>query len=136
MTRPRKWTRYAANAVQALIAILALTLAIRALRKQWSNSSLELSHLHPAWGWIALSGILFLVTYAVLIETWREVLRAWQTRLRFIDAARIWSITNLYRYIPGKVFQIPAMAIMARQANAKPIPATGSAILNVAVNLI
>jgi len=136
MTQRRRLPRYAANGAQALIAILALTLAIRALRKQWSNSSNELGHLHPTWGWIALSGILFLVTYGVLIETWRKVLRAWQTRLTFIDAARIWSITNLYRYIPGKLFQIPAMAIMAKQANAKPIPATGSAILNVAVNLI
>ena len=136
MTERRRWTRYAAVAAQAILGILALTLAILALRKQWASSSIDFGRLRPDWLWIAISGLLFLATYAVLIETWREVLRAWRTYLSFFDATRIWAITNLYRYLPGKVMQIPAMAIMSKQANAKPVAATGSAILNVVINLI
>ena len=136
MADRRRWTRYAAAAAQALLAVIALTIAFRTLQKQWSGSSAVIGRLRPDWLWISLSGILFLATYAVLIETWREVLRVWRTHLSFANAARIWSVSNLYRYVPGKLWQIGAMGVMAQRAKANPIPATGSAILNVAVNLI
>ena len=136
MTARPTWTRYAARLVQAAIGITVLVYAVRALRKQWSTSSVDLSQLHPNWLWIGISGVLFLITYAVLIEMWREVLRGWGSRLRFWVAARIWTISNLGRYVPGKVFQIGAMGVMAERAGVSPVAATGSAILNVVVNLI
>jgi hypothetical protein len=131
-----RWTRYAARALQAAIGLVVLAYAVRALRKQWSTSSVDLGQLHPNWIWIALSGVLFLTTYAVLIEMWREVLRGWGARLQFWVAARIWTISNLGRYVPGKVVQIGAMGVMAERAGVSPVAATGSAILNVVVNLI
>lgn len=136
MIRRHGWTHYVSTGAQALVAIAALAFAIHALRKQWSGSSVDLGHIQPNWLWVAISGALFLITYAVLIETWREVLRAWRMRLSFMNAARIWSVSNLYRYVPGKLWQIGAMGVMAQRARINPIPATGSAILNVAVNLI
>lgn len=130
------WTRYAARMLQAAIGITVLVYAVRALRKQWSTSSVDLGQLHPNWLWIGISGVLFLLTYAVLIEMWREVLRGWGARLGFWVAARIWTISNLGRYVPGKVVQIGAMGVMSERAGVSPVAATGSAILNVVVNLI
>jgi hypothetical protein len=130
------WTRYAARALQAAIGLVVLAYAVRALRKQWSTSSVDLGQLHPNWIWIAVSGVLFLTTYAVLIEMWREVLRGWGSRLGFWVAARIWTVSNLGRYVPGKFVQIGAMGVMAERAGVSPVAATGSAILNVVVNLI
>lgn len=130
------WTRYAARLLQAAIGITVLVYAVRALRKQWSSSSVDLTRLHPNWLWIGLSGVLFLITYAVLIEMWREVLRGWGARLGFWVAARIWTVSNLGRYVPGKVVQIGAMGVMSERAGVSPVAATGSAILNVVVNLI
>lgn len=130
------WTRYAGRVLQAAIGITVLVYAVRALRRQWSTASVDLSRLHPNWLWIGLSGVLFLATYAVLIEMWREVLRGWGSRLRFWVAARIWTVSNLGRYVPGKVVQIGAMGVMAERAGVSPVAATGSAILNVVVNLI
>lgn len=130
------WTRYAARVLQAAIGITVLVYAVRALRRQWSTAAVDLGRLHPNWLWIGLSGVLFLATYAVLIEMWREVLRGWGSRLRFWVAARIWTVSNLGRYVPGKVVQIGAMGVMAERAGVSPVAATGSAILNVVVNLI
>src|SRR5438270_7458388 len=132
----RRSTRYALAAGQAVIAIGALAIAFRTLHSQWNGASAVLARLRPDWLWIWLSGVLFLATYAVLIETWREVLRSWQARLGFANAARIWSISNLYRYVPGKLWQIGAMGVMAQRDKVNPLAASGSAILNVAVNLI
>lgn len=130
------FTRYAGWLLQAGIGVMALLYAVRALRNQWSDSTVAFGQLHPNWVWIAISGVLFLVSYAVLIEMWREVLRGWGSRLAFWAAARIWTISNLGRYVPGKVVQIGAMGVMSERAGVSPIAATGSSILNVLVNLI
>jgi hypothetical protein len=129
-------TRYAARALQAALAVIALWFAYRALRAQWTGAPVALGDVHPNWTWVALSGVIFLCTYAVLVETWREVLRAWNASLGFVAAARIWSVSNLGRYVPGKLWQIGAMGVMAERAGVSAVAATGSAILNVIVNLI
>lgn len=125
-----------ARATQILIGITALVFAFRAVEKQWTSSSVDLGQIHPDWTWVALSGLIFLSTYAVLVETWREMLRVWGNELPFSKAVRIWSISNLGRYIPGKLWQVGAMAAMAERAGVSAIAATGSAIVNVVVNLI
>ena len=43
------------------------------------------------------------------------------------SAARIWTVSNLGKYLPGKVWAIAGMALMARQAGVSPAAATGSA---------
>jgi hypothetical protein len=87
------------------------------------------------WYWIAWSWVIVLVSYAVLIETWRRMLAAWGDRVPFIDAARIWFVSNLARNLPGKVWSIPWMAMMSRQANVSPAASIGAAVLSTAVNI-
>ena len=91
---------------------------------------------HPNWGVIALSGLVFLLAHAVLVETWRSVLGCWDEHLPFWSAARVWSVSNLGRYIPGKVWQIGVMGAMARQLQVSPIAASGSALLGTLVNIV
>jgi hypothetical protein len=91
---------------------------------------------NPDWAMIALSGILFLCAHAVLVQTWRSVLGCWDARLPFWTAARIWSVSNLGRYLPGKIWQIGAMGAMARDVGVSPIAASGSAILGTLVNIV
>ena len=90
----------------------------------------------PQWGMIALSGAVFLLAHAVLVETWRTVLSCWDEHLPFWSAARVWSVSNLARYLPGKIWQIGAMGAMARELNVSPIAASGSALLGTLVNII
>jgi hypothetical protein len=130
-----KITRYAFRAVQVALVVAIVWYAGSALRRQWKNSSAALEQIHPSWGWVAISGIIFLSTYCVLLETWREVLRIWGSRLDFVNAARIWTVSNLGRYVPGKLWQIGTMAWMAEREKVSPIAATGSSILNVVVKL-
>jgi hypothetical protein len=91
---------------------------------------------HPRWTMVALSGALFLVAHAVLVQTWRTVLACWDARLSFWSAARIWSVSNLGKYVPGKIWQIGAMSAMSRELGVSPIAASGSAILGTLVNVI
>lgn len=91
---------------------------------------------HPRWGMIALSGSLFLVTHAILVQTWRSVLACWGARLPFWSAARIWSVSSLGKYVPGKIWQVGAMSAMSRELGISPIAASGSAILGTLVNVL
>ncbi len=115
---------------------------IYALITQWGTLRTAAAQAHPQWGFIALSCAIVLITYALLIEAWRALLGAWEGRTRgvgegmeesgrigFWDSARIWSISNLGRYLPGKVWQIGTLAIMVQPHGISSIAAVGSAIL-------
>jgi hypothetical protein len=126
----------AGRLVFALLAIAAVVLAARDIIGQWQSFRAAGESLRFHWpSIIASSGIVF-VAYAILIETWRRVVRAWASELPFRDAARIWFVSNLGRYIPGKVWQIAAMGAMAQEAGVSPLAASGSAIVVNLVNLL
>src|SRR5690606_3072472 len=74
--------------------------------------------------------------YAVLIEAWRRMVGGWGAPLGYRHAARIWFVSNLGRYVPGKVWQITAMAVMAERAGVSRYAAAGSALLVNLANVV
>lgn len=88
------------------------------------------------WNRLALASLLVLVSYALLIQTWRLVLGRWGARLGYADAARIWTVSNLGKYVPGKVWQITAMGAMVHRLGVSPIVAGASSVLITLVNTV
>jgi hypothetical protein len=74
-----------------------------------------------------------IATYLLLIEAWRATLRVWSESLPFPAAARIWFVSNLGKYVPGKVWQIAAMGALAQKRGVSATAAIGSSLL---VNLV
>lgn len=91
--------------------------------------------LRLAWTPIVAATAIVFATYALLIQLWRLVLVHWDARLGFVDAARIWSVANLGRFVPGRVAQIGAMAYMARERGVSAVAAAGSSVLNTLINI-
>ena len=89
----------------------------------------------PQWGLVAASGAVFLLAHAVLVTTWRMVLSCWGEGLPFWTAARVWSVSNLGRYVPGNIWTIGAMAAMSRELEVSPVAAGGAALLGTLVNI-
>lgn len=112
-----------------------LWFAYRALRGSWAELRREPLPDRIGWSWVLASTATFLIAYLVLIQTWRVILTSWSDRLPFLGAARIWMVSNLGRYVPGKVWQIAAMGALAQRAGVSPVAATGSAVLGTAVNI-
>lgn len=123
-------------AAQVVLAALVVWYAADRLRGQWREVGAVAATLEPRWGIIALSAGVVLLTYALLIETWRRVVRGWGSHLAYRDAARIWTISNLGRYVPGKVWQLGTMAYMAQQKGVSPMVAAGSALVVTVINLV
>jgi uncharacterized membrane protein YbhN (UPF0104 family) len=123
-------------AAQLALAAVIVWFAVDRLRGQWSEVAQTAAGLEPRWSIVALSCLVVLLTYAVLIQTWRTVVAGWGQRLGFMDAARIWTVSNLGRYVPGKVWQLGAMAYLAEQRGVSGVVAAGSALVVTVVNLI
>lgn len=107
--------------------------AARAIANQWQDVAPALRNLRIDWVRILASGTIVIATYLLLVEAWRSTLRAWGEQLPYSAAARIWFVSNLGKYLPGKVWQIAAMGAMAQQRGVSPAAAIGSALV---VNLV
>jgi hypothetical protein len=116
-------------AAQWLLAVAIVWYAAAALRGQWSEAGERLQSIRPQWGWIVLSTLIVFATYALLNETWRRVILSTGQSLGFSDAVRIWFVSNLGKYVPGKIWSIAAMTMMARKNNVSPTVAAGSSVL-------
>ena len=120
--------------VAFVAAVLAY--ATNAIVGQWGALRAHAAALEPRWGLVALSGAIVLAAYALLVATWRAMLGAWGASLPLADAAEIWFVSNLGKYIPGKVWQIAAMGAMAQRRGVSPVAAAGSALLVNLANIV
>ena len=128
MPRNRLWV-----VVQILFGAAVAWFAGRALATEWSGVRALLADARPKWTQIALSAVPVVVAYALLIHVWRAMLAEWResagTPLSYREAARIWFVSNLGRYVPGKIWQIATMSVMAQRRGVSPVAATGSSLI-------
>jgi uncharacterized membrane protein YbhN (UPF0104 family) len=80
--------------------------------------------------------VIVLGTYALLVQVWRALMAGAGSRLPFWRAAEIWSISNLWRYVPGKIWSIGAMSVMAQRAQVPAEAAASASILGVVLNIM
>ena len=113
-----------------------LFFAFTALAGQWNQVGARLLHIQFGWEHIVPATALIFVTYALLIEGWRRILSGWHSHLAFRPAARIWFLSNLGKYVPGNIWSLTAMGVMARERGISGIAAAGSSIIMQAVSLV
>jgi hypothetical protein len=124
------------RAAQVVFVVAMLWFAGWFLAEHWLELRAVGSTLTPSWWRILGSAGIVLASYAVLIATWRAMVTAWGARIAPGPAARIWFVSNLGRYVPGKIWQVTAMGAMAHRAGVPPMVAAGSAIVISLVNVV
>ncbi len=122
--------------LQILLAMVVLVLAGRLIFRTWNASDVSVASLHPRWSWILASALPVAFAYALLIESWRIALRAWGAQLAFADATRIFFVSNLGKWVPGKVWTITAMAAMSKQSGVSPVIAAAASLLLQVINVV
>ena len=120
-----RWWRW----LQWVGGLLVLGFVARFLIRNWATIRTERVDWQLAPGWILASLLIVVVTYALLVESWRRMLAGWGPRLPWRDAARIWVLSSLGKYLPGKVWAIAGMALLAQRRGVPAWSATASAIL-------
>ena len=121
--------------LQFVFLIIALAYAAKKVSEQWSDFTRSAAQLHPDWLLLACATLIVLLTYGALIQSWRILVAGWGSKLRFLPAIRIWTIANLGRYIPGKVWSVGALGVLAQREGVSPTAAAGSAIIGTLLNI-
>jgi glycosyltransferase 2 family protein len=121
----KRWWR----PVQWAGGLLVLGFVVRYLVRNWATIRAEPVAWRLEPGWIVASLLVILATYALLAESWRRMLAGWGPRLRWLVAARIWVLSSMGKYLPGKVWAVAGMAVLAQRRGVPPWSATGSAVL-------
>ena len=98
--------------VQLALTLVFVVFAAWYLWRQWSSAADARVRLRFDPAWLALASVIVLATYALLIETWRRVLAALGAPVAFAPAAVVWFVSNLGKYVPGKIWQLSAMTVM------------------------
>jgi uncharacterized membrane protein YbhN (UPF0104 family) len=99
--------------VGVVFVLAVLVLIIRQLAADWDAVQNYPWTVRP--GWLVLSMLATQVAYLTMARAWRSVLRAIQIRIPLRRAYWMFYISNLGRYIPGKLWQIGAAAVIGRQ---------------------
>jgi glycosyltransferase 2 family protein len=121
---------------QWIFAAAILFFAARSLAGQWNKVEARLLHVQFGWEWIGAATVVVLLSFALLIEGWRRVMGAWDSHLPFGQAARIWFLSSLGKYVPGNIWSLTAMGVMARGRGISALAAAGSSIIMQAVSLV
>jgi hypothetical protein len=101
----------------------------RALKSGWSDLQSQPLALELRPSAIAVSAGIVLVTYALLVESWRRVLSSWGHSLSWASAARIWTLSNLGRYVPGKIWSVAGLAYLGKRAGVGGFASASAAVL-------
>lgn len=131
MSRHWKWVRWG-------LALVITVGVARALIRNWDD--VRGAHVDLIFRPLPVLASVALVwaMYGLLILNWRQVVLHWSgldTHLPRREAARIWMLSSLGRYIPGKIWTITGMALLARNSGVAAWAATGSAVLLQVVSL-
>jgi len=123
------------TAVRRVLQAALLGFVAWYLSQHWDEYRNVFAAATPDWWAVTRSCGLVLLSYVVLIQTWRQTVQAWGERLSFADASRIWFVSNLGKYVPGKVWAIAAMGTLAQDAGVSPVAAIGSSLVVQLVNI-
>lgn len=121
--------------IQTVIGLALLVFIGLRLANDWAQVSSEPIKWELRWEFIIASLLVTWVMYGLLIWGWRSVLHGWRQYIRAVDAARIWCLSSLGKYIPGKVWSIAGMAAMAEKQGVSGVAAISSAVIMQLVSL-
>jgi hypothetical protein len=81
------------------------------------------------WPALLAASALVIGAFALMVYTWSTSLRWWRATVSFLSALRMWSLSNLARFIPGAVWQFAGLAALAVDEGVSPLAATGAVLL-------
>lgn len=111
MTRATLW-----RVAQVVVGVAVVALAVHAVAGNWAAFRAQPLEWHIQWVPLAASVAVVWSCYALLIEAWRRVVSSLDAQLRFLPAARIWTVASLGKYVPGKLWAVAGAAMMATRA--------------------
>jgi len=119
----------------AVLFILVYYLVYKNLILNWQTLSSQQWDFR--WFPFTASLLVMSLTFAANSQVWRLVVYSLSgTSLRPYRAVYIWFVSNLGRYLPGKMWQIAGMAVLARMDGVPAMEAAFSSVLGQVICLL
>ncbi len=117
-----------------IVALLILAYLIRMVVKNWH----EVQHYewHLKWGWLLASLILIGLTHNFMVFVWNLLLRSFGYSLEFKKLFVIWWLAAMGRYLPGKMWQLVGLAVLAEHEGVPAEVTTSTSILTQMLSII
>ncbi len=122
-------------AAQAVLGVVVLWFVWRSVADQLADFSLLDLPLEVRWHRIAAAAGVVWLTYLMLISAWRAILLGWEQHLPLPTATHIWCVSNLGRYLPGKLWSVAGLAVLAKREGVEGWAAAASALAMQALSL-
>lgn len=120
---------------QPILLLLVLFYVARAFYLRWADVRDASRNIDVQWLWVSVSCVVVLATYGVLVESWRLLIRATGGTLPYATAVKIWTAANLGRYLPGKVWSIGALGVLAQREGVPGWVAASAAVIGTLLNI-
>jgi uncharacterized membrane protein YbhN (UPF0104 family) len=127
-------TRRLLRWAQPILLVVALICALAIIASQWETLRSYPWELHA--GWLLLAILLLLVTWAVEIGIWLNLLRHLGGVLAYGLALRIWFLSAIVRYVPGNIWQPLSLAVYCQRLGVRPEISITSMVLYQVVILL
>ena len=130
----RPWLK---RVLGATITVLIFTHICRPIVEHWNDPEVQ-RRLHELEPWrfgvaVAMFAI-FLFTFRAM--AWRRIVQAFGFALPIPAAVRIWSTSELARYVPGAVFQVIGRVVLAKPYGIRGSVTSVTQVLELAIFLL
>lgn len=117
--------------VQVALVILVTWGIVRTLAPELTKVSLDdFSRYSPSIPRLVLATLALLAFYLIHAQLWRLITMELGDRsFSYRSALRIYFVSGLGRYIPGRLWQIAGMVVMAQRAGLSAIAATAASLI-------
>ncbi len=122
--------RHVSRAIKLILTAIVIYFVYRQVAARWP--AIEAHDWQVQWSYLVVSVLITLVTFGILAALWQRIIRGFNHHLNLAESFRIFYLSNLGRYVPGKVWQLFGILYLAKR---KDIPAAHATASFVAVQL-
>ncbi len=121
--------------LRAAVVLGIFTWMLRPVFQQWEQVRGPI--LSTNWMHFALAALMFaLFLFVFRAMAWRRILQGLGHRLSVAAAARVWSLSELARYLPGAIWQVVGRVYLTRPYGVSGAVSSASQILELALFLL
>lgn len=123
--------------LRAAFIIAVFAWMLKPIYRNWHDPAVRGHVLATNWLSFALAAVMFAVFLFVFrAMAWRRILAGLGPRLPIAPATRIWSFSELARYMPGAIWQVVGRVYLSRPYGVSAAVSSASQLLEVAVFML
>ena len=127
------WLR---RGVSLALTVVIVVWILKPIQKEWPTIQAQILSVAVLWRLLvgAVMFAIFLLVFRAL--TWRQILVGFGHRLPVAPAVRIWSISELARYLPGSIWQVVGRVYLIKPYGVRGSVCSTSQILEIFIFLL